>query len=124
MLISGVLPIMSIYHLPQGQYGYHGHVINIPQDVISFANSLPRVPSNLDVLIVRKETADEQHHDFRVRKSVVEKALYWLISNNKYYQANQVQINQQVLAQLPNDGSLNGLRSVMMEDSLQVVKLK
>ena len=81
MLISGVLPIMSIYHLPQGQYGYHGHVINIPQDVISFANSLPRLLSNLDVLIVRKGTADEQHHDFCVRKSVVEQALYWLISN-------------------------------------------
>ena len=59
MLISGVLPITSIYHLPQGQYGYHGHVINIPQDVISFANSLSRVPSNLDVLIVRKGTADD-----------------------------------------------------------------
>ena len=66
MLISEVVPIMSICHLPQGQYGYHGHVINILQDVISFANSLPRLPSNLDVLIVRKGTGDEQHHDFRV----------------------------------------------------------
>ena len=108
---------MSIYHLPQGQYGYCGHVINIPQDVISFANLLPRLPSNLDVLIVRKGTPDEQHHDFCVRKHVVEQALYWLISNNKYYQANQVRISQEVLAQLPNDGHLNGLRSVVIEDS-------
>ena len=56
------------------------------------------------------------------RKNVVEQALHWLISNNKYYQANQVHINQQVLAQLPNDGRLNGLRSVMIEDTIQVVK--
>ena len=42
---------MSIYHLPQGQYGYHGHAINMPQDVITFASLLPRLPRNLDVLI-------------------------------------------------------------------------
>ena len=42
MFISGVLPTMSIYHLPQGQYGYHVLVINISQDVISFANLLPK----------------------------------------------------------------------------------
>ena len=42
MFISGVLPTMSIYHLPQGQSGYHVLVINIPQDVISFANLLPK----------------------------------------------------------------------------------
>ena len=41
MLISGVLPIMSLYRLPHGQYGYSGHVINLPQDVGSFANTLP-----------------------------------------------------------------------------------
>ena len=39
MLISGVLPIMSLYRLPHGQYGYSGHVINLPQDVGSFANT-------------------------------------------------------------------------------------
>ena len=48
MLISAVLP-MSLYKV------YSGHVINLPQDVASFANSLPRLPSELDVVIVRKE---------------------------------------------------------------------
>ena len=43
MLISAVLPIMSLYKLPHGQYAYSGHVINLPQDVASFANSLPRL---------------------------------------------------------------------------------
>ena len=55
MLISGVLPIMSLYRLPHGQYAYSGHVINLPQDVASFANTLPRLPSQLDVIVVRKE---------------------------------------------------------------------
>ena len=69
MLVSAVMPIMSIYRLPLGQYGYTGHVINLPQDVISFAHSLPRLPSELDVLVVRKEQ-DQSHRDFRVRRAV------------------------------------------------------
>ena len=55
MLVSGIMPLMSIYRLPLGQYGYTGHVINFPQDAISFAHSLPKLPSELDVLVIRKE---------------------------------------------------------------------
>ena len=36
MLISAVMPIMSIYRLPHGQLGYKGHVINFPQKVTAF----------------------------------------------------------------------------------------
>ena len=68
---TGVLPIMSLYRLPHGQYTYSGHVINLPQDVASLANTLPRLPSELDVIVVRKEGAAGSHHDFCVRKSVV-----------------------------------------------------
>ena len=59
MLVSAVLPIMTLYHLPQGQYGYSGHVINLPQDVSSFANSLTQNPNILDVMIVRKEGSNQ-----------------------------------------------------------------
>ena len=62
MLIAAVMPIMSIYRLPHGQYGYSGHVVNLPQDAVSFASSLPRLPSELDV-VVRKEGANQSHRD-------------------------------------------------------------
>ena len=52
MLISAVLPIMTLYRLPNGQYGYSGHVINLPQDITSFATSLPRLASEIDVILV------------------------------------------------------------------------
>ena len=84
MLVSVIMPNMSIYRLLLGQYGYTGHVINLPQDVISFADSLPRLPSELDILVVRKEQ-DQSQHDFRVRHSVVQEALEWLLQNSKYY---------------------------------------
>ena len=85
MLISRVLPIMSIYRLPHGQSGYSGHVLNLPQDVGSLFNSLPHCPADLDVIVVRKEGSAESHKDFRVRRLMVMNALNWLIEHNKYY---------------------------------------
>ena len=74
------MPITSIYRLPLGQYGYTDHIISLPHDVISFAHSLPRLPFELGVLVVRKEQ-DQSHHDFRVRRAVVQEALEWLLEN-------------------------------------------
>lgn len=104
MLISRVLPIMSIYRLPHGQYAYSGHVINMPQDITTFVNSLPRTPSSLDVLIVQREGAAASHKDFNVRRSVVLSALQWLVANNIFYR--EVTIDNLALAHLPIDGNL------------------
>ena len=106
---------MSLYHLPHGQYGYSGHVINLPQDVGSFANTLPRLPSELDVIVVRKEGANDSHRDFRVRRSVVLHALQWLLANNIYYR--NVHIDSDALTLLPEDGDLTGLCSMTLESS-------
>ena len=113
MLISAVLPIMTLYRLPHGQYGYSGHVINLPQDVASFANNLPRLPSDLDVIVVRKEGHAQSHRDFHVRRSRVLSALQWLQANNVYYR--NVTINHDSLALLPEDGDISGLTSVTCE---------
>jgi len=74
MLISPVIPMISVYRLPHGQYGYSEQVIN----------SLPRHASELDVVVIRKETSPSQHHDFCVLRSVVFSALKFL-TNNKYF---------------------------------------
>ena len=63
--------VMLIYRLPHGKYAYSGHILNLPQDVNSFVKNLPCSPSDLDVIIVRKEGAAESHKDFRVRQPVV-----------------------------------------------------
>ena len=108
---------MSIYHLPQGQYGYKGHVINMPQDLSVFATSLPRLPSELDVMIVRKKGSNNTHRDFRVRKMVVQRALQWLKRNNKYYR--NIDIDVSVLSQLPEDGDLTDKCGVGIEDTAE-----
>uniref|UniRef100_A0A1X7U1P7 DUF6570 domain-containing protein n=1 Tax=Amphimedon queenslandica TaxID=400682 RepID=A0A1X7U1P7_AMPQE len=62
MLISAVLPVMSIYKLPHGQYGYSGHVLNFPQ---SFATSLPRLAADIiqsEVEVTSDEATTEDHY--------------------------------------------------------------
>uniref|UniRef100_A0A1X7VRX9 DUF6570 domain-containing protein n=1 Tax=Amphimedon queenslandica TaxID=400682 RepID=A0A1X7VRX9_AMPQE len=92
LLISAVLPVMSIYKLPHGQYGYSGHVIDFPQDVQSFATSLPCLAAGI--------------------RRVVEEALTWLMANNIYYQRHFVCLNQETLTSLTEDGDLSDLRSI------------
>jgi len=108
MLISAVL--MSVYRLPHGQYGYKGHVINLPQDVNSLCTILPHLPKDLDILIVRKEGGDHAHKDFRVRRAVVRSALQWLKRHNRYYR--DIGIDYECLSQLPEDGNLSGLSQI------------
>ena len=64
--------------------------------------------------MVIKEGATESHHDFLVR-SVVLRALQWLLANNIYYR--NVHIDSDALALLPEDGNLTGLCSMTLESS-------
>ena len=113
MLILAIMPIMSIYRLPHGQYGYSGHVVNLPPGCVVVLSSLQRLPSEIDVLVVRKEK-DKVHQDFRVRRRVVQQALSWLLG---YYRANQVCMNAEALEQLPEDGNLSSLTSIQPKPS-------
>lgn len=114
--MSAALPVMSIYKLPHGQYGYSGHIINFPQHLRSFATSLPRLPSDVQILVVRKER-EQSHKDFRVRRSVVEEALTWLLANNIYYQNIGVILDQDTLASLSGDGDLTDLPTIQPTES-------
>ena len=116
MLIAA-MPFMSVYRLPHGQYGYRGHVINMPQDLTAFATSLPRLPSELDVMIVRKKGSNNTHRDFRVRRMVVQHAFQWLKRNNKYYR--NISLDTFALSQLPDDGDLTDQCGVGIDDTME-----
>src|SRR6266496_1225193 len=72
MLIARVFPVVSVYYLRGGQYGYRGNVINFPQDVQEFITRLPRHPSSLDMLVVRRQSSGGSTFvDFNVRRTKV-----------------------------------------------------
>ena len=113
MLISTVLPIMSLYRLPMGNTA----IVGMSSTCLRISPRLPPAchdcPSKLDVIVVRKEGATQSHRDFRVRRSIVLRALQWLLANNVYYR--NIRIDPDALALLPEDGDLTGLRSVTVE---------
>jgi len=106
MLIAKCSPIIKVYKLKGGQLSYGGHVITFNQDVQQFVNSLPRHPSQLGVLIIRRSFNDS-HCDFKVRRDRIIKALLWLKSNNIYYR--DINIDLDTAALLPEDGDIANL---------------
>ena len=48
---------MSIYRKHGGQRGYKGHVLNLPQDIHGFLNSLPANVTDLLILVIRMKGA-------------------------------------------------------------------
>ena len=77
MLIAQVCAVMSVYRLRGGQLGYRGNVINFSQDIQDFTTQLLRYPSSLDVLVVRRKSANDPtvFRDFIVRRNKVFRAL-------------------------------------------------
>jgi len=72
------------------------------------------MPSQLDVVVVRREGAAGSHKDFKVRRSRVLQALRWLMENNPYFR--QISLDHAALAQLPENGELPGLSAVTLSD--------
>lgn len=65
------------------------------------------MPEDVDLVIIRQEGADLEHHvDFIVRREKVRAALVWKIANDPHYA--DLQIDEDALANLPESGSVVG----------------
>ena len=87
-------------------------ILHAGTDTEWVAQSLPRLPSNLDVLIIRKEGANNTHRDFQVRRQVVHRALQWLVTHNQYYRSMGITIDYTALDQLPQEGNFSDILAV------------
>ena len=101
MLITRACPIMCIYRKHGGQRGYKGHVVNLPQNIQGFLDTLPSYVNDLPILIVRRQGAANSHADLRVRRGRVLTAIQWLKQNNICYR--DITINYNALQRLPQD---------------------
>lgn len=109
MLIARVLPLIHVCVKPGGQRGYSGHCINLPQNVSELAQTLPRYPKELSVIIVKVKGKDNNNKDLFVRRQNVAKALQWPITNNPHYK--DIIVNQDTLCSLPDNRIPNELPS-------------
>jgi hypothetical protein len=104
MLCSLASPCFVMWVGKGGQYKSRRNVITFPQDISVLCTTLPRMPEQLDILIVRKLDARDpaMYRDFRVRKEKVLKLLRYLKQHNPYY-AN-ISILPADRVDLPADG--------------------
>ena len=70
MLIARLAPTVHV-HLPRhGGIASKGHCIAFPQAVQEPATILPRIPAEVDVILVRRQGKDDTHKDFGVTRHV------------------------------------------------------
>jgi hypothetical protein len=87
MLCSLASPCFVMWVAKGGQYKSRGNVITFSQDIGPLCTSLPRMPKDLDILVVRKDGARDPgtYKDFRVRKNKVFSFLRYLKEHNRFY---------------------------------------
>ena len=115
MLIARLAPTMQVHMLKHLGIASRGHCIAFPQAVKEPATILPRLPTEVDIIGVRRQGKDDTHKDFRVRRQCVEGALRWLKDNNPAY--GDIVIDDSRIQNLPEDGEFPNLRTVEFSES-------
>ncbi|KAJ7860996.1 hypothetical protein B0H14DRAFT_2210845, partial [Mycena olivaceomarginata] len=106
MLIARVKPIMQVRWTRGHQLCYKDHIVNLPQDISSIAQALPRLPEDIDMVIIRRDGVNlEGHVDFIVRRGKVRRALQYKIQKDPQY-ADLGAPDEAMLARLPEKGSV------------------
>ena len=113
MLCSLASPCFLMWVSKGGQYKTRGNVISFSQDISELCATLPRLPEELDVLVVCKPDARDpsSYKDFHVRKRKIFTLLSFLKQYNPFY--SQIVIRHPNETDLPEDGDiLNRLPNV------------
>jgi hypothetical protein len=104
-LISRISPLMYIHMLKHGGIAANGHCVTFPQNINEPCQILPKLPTDIQIICVRKTGNNAIHKDFKVRRFAVQSALNWLKSNNVAY--SDITISQDRLNLLPENGEIN-----------------
>jgi ATP-dependent DNA helicase PIF1 len=106
MLCSLASPCFLMWVSKGGQYKARGDVITFSQDITQLCTTLPRLPEQLDILVVRRNdpTYSTAYKDFRVRKDKVFRLLRFLKEHNRYY--TDITIRSPESVDLPKDDSI------------------
>ena len=89
-LICRISPCISIHMLKHGGVGSTGHCITFPQDVNEPSRIFPRLPSEINMIKVRKQGRQDTSKEFLVRRYKIQRALQWLKANNPVYSDIQI----------------------------------
>lgn len=106
MLIARTKTVMQVRWTKGRQLCYKDHIVNLPQNISEIATKLPRLPEDIDLVIIRRDDVDLTHHvDYVVRRDKVRQALQYKIAHDPEY-ADLVMPDEEVLSQLPENGTV------------------
>ena len=103
MLISPILTVMSVFRLPGGHLLSRGHVANFSQDVSKVCSILPRLTSDIPILIVKKIDQNNVSKEFKVNRNRVSTLLKYLCANNPDWKRLNIKYNQENIDKLPEN---------------------
>jgi hypothetical protein len=109
-LISRISPCINVHMLSHGGIAANGHCVTFPQAIEQPAKIFPKLPSEINIIKVRKEGKNNTSKDFAVRRFRVQSALQWLKNNNPVYL--DIIISEDRLSQLPINGEIQDIHTV------------
>ena len=108
--ISAYRVVMTIIRLKGGGTKTKGHAITFGQDIPSFSEKLPRLPSDIAIIYLKSPHRDLE---LRARKNKILRAIQWLRAHNRYYR-EKCEISWENLEQYPEDGVVEGVATMAM----------
>ena len=119
---------MMVYRVRGHQYHYSGHCVSFMQNIVKTVDTLPSLPSELDIVLLRPSDqivqADSRYQrqfraDFRVRKRCILIWLQFLQLHHPDYRLISISLPR--LSALPEDGDISAKLATIIEDPLQPV---
>jgi hypothetical protein len=107
----------------EGNYATKGHSINYPQDITPMAQrmTLPHREQDLPIVIVRKARVDGQVTKFNIRRVYIQVWLNWLKRNSPLEAFRNININRELINNLPENGPLPNLRISITEMEMNIM---
>jgi hypothetical protein len=112
MLISPIVPIMSIFRLSGGQLVNNGFCASFHQDIQPITKELPRLAADVSIIVIQKKTKQKQNKDFLCDRYRIERVLKFLIEFNEAWSDLGIEFSQSNLDKLPEYGIPNGLNII------------
>ena len=103
-LVSRLSPAIQVHMLKHGGKAANGNCVAFHQNVNEPVQVLPKLPSEINLIRVRKLGKNQTSKEFNVRRYFVQIALVWLKYHNPAY--SDIIISQSWLDGLPVNGSI------------------
>lgn len=104
LLVSPIVPVMSIERLSSGHLKNSGYCASFVQDLQPLCTLLPRLPTEVSVLVIKDNNDPNKMQEYKCRRYYVETMLKFLIANHPYYISNNIEISMERLDSLPTNG--------------------